>query len=106
MHNRHQITMAELWQGLDDLIRQLILRLNQKGLDIMVSSHEALGIITEEIDELVGAVRSNCKGKIEDELLDVAVGAIFGYVSSKTGEQDWPQDTKKAAVKKKKAKQR
>jgi len=54
------------------------MRLQQKGRGVFVSSHEILGILTEEFQELKEAVRSNVYDKIQVELLDIAVGCILG----------------------------
>jgi NTP pyrophosphatase (non-canonical NTP hydrolase) len=48
-------------------------RLNQKGWGMLASSHEALGIITEEYIELIEAIKNNDMLSVEKELLDIAV---------------------------------
>jgi NTP pyrophosphatase (non-canonical NTP hydrolase) len=53
-------------------------RLIEKGRGAFVSTHEILGIITEEYYELVDAVRSDVVDDVRSELLDIAVGCIFG----------------------------
>jgi len=53
-------------------------RLAEKGYGTFASSHEILGVITEEYHELQHAVEANDKRQVRHELLDLAVGAIFG----------------------------
>lgn len=56
-------------------------RLERHGYGIFISPHEILGILTEEHTELIGAVQSNDNDHVRKELIDVAVGALFGLVS-------------------------
>ncbi len=64
-------------------------RLHQKGSHGWVSSHEALGIITEEFHELVGAVQSNDIEEFEKECLDLAVACVFAVASKRSGSFHW-----------------
>jgi len=89
-NRRHQAKMDDIEKGCVDVQQMLMYRLSEKGNGIYVSSHETFGIIKEEFDELSDAVKRNDKRDIERELLDIAVGALFGYISSKTNKQDWP----------------
>ena len=64
--------------------RQLNQRLAEKGWGCWVSPHEILGAVTEEYHELIEAVhtaRNNQVDLLRWELVDLAVGAIFGVVS-------------------------
>ena len=40
------------------------------------STHEALGVITEEYHELMSAIQANRLGSVEDEALDLAACAL------------------------------
>ena len=73
--------------ALEDVAVKLYMRMATKGRRIFMSSHEVGGIIDEELMELKDAIQKN--EKIDDELLDIAVAAIWGYVSSKSGKMDW-----------------
>lgn len=53
-------------------------RLDEKGYGEFSSTHEMLGIITEEYLELVEAVRSNNQKDIKKEVVDITVACIFG----------------------------
>jgi len=64
-------------------------RLLQKGKGIYMSSHEILGIITEEYDEYKAEVRANNAFGQEEELLDIAVGCVFGLASLLSNKMDW-----------------
>jgi len=64
-------------------------RLNEKGSGILISRHEALGVITEEYTELISAVESGSQAEVEDELLDITVAGIVGLASLQTGQTDW-----------------
>lgn len=63
-------------QALRESIR---LRLREKGNHSLASSHEILGMITEEYHELIEAIKKNShKAVLVNELLDLAVAAVFG----------------------------
>ena len=65
-----------------DMVRSNMARAIEKhGNGAYVGAHEALGILTEEYDELIGAVRSDDPVQVEKELMDVAQVAIFGIAS-------------------------
>jgi hypothetical protein len=64
-------------------------RLEEKGKGIYMSSHEINGIIDEEVDEFKDEVRNNDGGGQYEELIDVAVGCIFGMASISSGKMDW-----------------
>ena len=86
---RTQISQEEIEAGIRKLIDKLDFRLAQKGYGTFSSRHEILGILTEEYDETIEAVRS---GKIEDvsnELLDVAVASVFGMICIDSKKTDW-----------------
>jgi len=57
-------------------------RLEQKGRLCYLSTHEALGVITEEYFELVDTVRADNLDVFEKEVVDVAVTAVFAYAST------------------------
>jgi NTP pyrophosphatase (non-canonical NTP hydrolase) len=64
-------------------------RIDEKGRGIFMSSHETLGVLVEEIAEYRGEVRNNDSKKQRDELLDIAVAALWGIVSLDSGKMDW-----------------
>jgi len=56
-------------------------RLLKHGPGAYAGPHEILGTIAEEYDELLDAVRSNVDADTAAELLDIAVGCVFGVAS-------------------------
>jgi len=78
MKNNHEA----IWTKLMD-------RLTEKGWGIYISSHETLGIITEEYTELIEAVGENDHAHQWKELLDIAVAALAGMASIDSGEMQW-----------------
>lgn len=94
---RAQISEGHVRVALDRVKTMLLRRLEQKGRGIFVSSHEMLGVVSEEFYELKGSVRA-CKEHglhagqgacVQDELVDIAVGCLLGLASYETGEVEW-----------------
>lgn len=79
-------TILGVFQQVHEKLQQ---RLSQKGRGCFASSHEALGIVTEEYHELVAAVGSNNPTDVDAEMLDIAVAAIFSIVSRQSGGMAW-----------------
>lgn len=75
---REQISDNAVDNMVESLRTAIEFRLEQKGRGSVSSIHEILGIITEEYQELIDAVKSNRHDRIQKELIDLAVGAIFG----------------------------
>jgi hypothetical protein len=69
----------------DDLMDLLAHRLRTKGDGTFASRHEVLGIVTEEFYELLEAVKSESTDRLKAELLDVAVGCLFGVACINAG---------------------
>ena len=90
MNTRQQLQLDDLIGALDEVEEKLRFRANQKGLGTMASTHEILGIIEDEVQEYRDEVHAKSEGekKIE-ELKDIAVAAIFGIASIKSGGIDW-----------------
>ena len=62
----------------DDLIYEVEARMTSalKRYGEFASTHEAMGVMMEEWDELRDAVRSNSLGSVEQECLDLAAVCI------------------------------
>lgn len=71
------------------LFKRLDETLQKKGFGTFASSHEVLGVITEEYHELVGAQKANDLQAIRHELYDIAVGCLFAIACIEQGELDW-----------------
>jgi len=67
----------------------LEMRLEEKGCHTYTSSHEISGLMDEEFDEMKEAVHRNDIGHLKKELIDIAVGAIWGIVSIDAEGLDW-----------------
>ena len=86
---RPVITDADLERVIQVVVRKLEFRMKEKGRGAFVSSHEIMGIVSEEYDEMKEAVQENDHNKLFDELADIAVGSIKGMASMQAGELDW-----------------
>ena len=86
---RPVITDADLERVIQVVVRKLEFRMKEKGRGAFVSSHEIMGIVSEEYDEMKEAVQENDHNKLFDELADIAVGIIKGMASMQAGKLDW-----------------
>ena len=64
-------------------------KLCQKGRGSFISTHEILGVVTEEYFELVEAIKTNDTREIRLELLDVIVSSLFGLACIEQDEKYW-----------------
>lgn len=88
-NERHQLNRKDIDSALDEVIHKLRYRIREKGMGSMSSSHEILGIIIQETAEYQEAV--HCRQPEEEkvqELLDIAVAALFGVASIRSGGVD------------------
>jgi len=72
------INMERVIEFADELKTIAYNRLEQKGYGKFASSHEILGIITEEYWELIEAVKSDNFKNIKHELNGIAIACILG----------------------------
>jgi hypothetical protein len=86
---RNLINIDDVDAALDVIREKILEKLEEKGPHSLCSIHEILGIVTEEYDELVLAVRSNKHKAVMAECEDIAVGAIFGLMSHRVEGLDW-----------------
>ena len=78
---RPQTTMNEVKDQIAILVDATEKRLYKHGYGISSGPHEIFGIIAEEVDELIDEMRANNHDKFYDELVDIAVAAIYRMVS-------------------------
>lgn len=78
---RPQATEEEIEEVLLLLKSDLDRRVKQHGRGIFISPHEIRGVLEEEVNEHLDEVKANNISKQLDELLDVAVVAIWGVAS-------------------------
>lgn len=81
MVERKQATDAEISTVIEAVNTAIQDRLKKHGRGKWVSAHEGLGITVEEVHELTMAVHKNNHEEIREELLDIAVCGIWGYLS-------------------------
>jgi NTP pyrophosphatase (non-canonical NTP hydrolase) len=86
---REQITQEQIEKVIENFKWKLQERLREKGFGTFASSHEILGIITEEYKEMLDAVHKNNIESLKLELMDIAVGAIFGIACIDANTLDW-----------------
>jgi NTP pyrophosphatase (non-canonical NTP hydrolase) len=86
---RPKITHLQRIAAVEVLKQRLIERLQEKGYGTMASRHEVLGMMVEEYDELIEAVRSDSLAEVRAELLDIAVGAVFSLACIDAGLLEW-----------------
>jgi len=89
-NQRYQMTTGSLESALDEVAEKLEYRAAQKGLGAMASNHEIYGIIRQETSEYEEAIHKRLTDdeKVE-ELKDIAVAALFGIASIRSGGVDW-----------------
>ena len=86
---RIQVTDEEIELAVNKVRSMLEGRLRQKGKGTFASTHEIYGVIAEEFDELGDELRNNNSEAFKNELMDIAVGAIFGVACIDAMKTDW-----------------
>lgn len=86
---RHKVTKDTIEQVVETFKNKLQEQFNKKGKDCFASSHEILGVITEEYYELIEAIKKGDGDDIRNELYDVAISALFGLMSIETYSCEW-----------------
>ena len=87
INQREPINKNKIEQAFAVVRDRLYEQLEKKGPGAWNSSHEILGIITEEYHELVDAVKNN--DGIKDELIDVALCCVFGIACIEDDKCEW-----------------
>ncbi len=75
-------------------VEALKFRTKKHGVYSYIGPHEALGIITEEYQELIAAVHNNDRKNTKAELIDIAVACIFGLASMNQQDIDGSSEKK------------
>lgn len=78
---RLQVSKEYTAAGLEAVRDLLEFRLKQKGNGSYASTHEIYGMLAEEVKEVLDELQANNNVEFAKELLDVAVVAIWGYIS-------------------------
>ena len=64
-------------------------RLEEKGDGTFASSHEIYGVLAEEMAEFLQAIQQHkTPHELKAELMDIAVGAVFGIACIEAGGMD------------------
>lgn len=90
--DRLDVSIENVQKSIEAVWCGLTYRLNQKGRGTLKSSHEIYGILAEELEELLDAIRSHDDKRIDSikkELEDIAVGAVFGIACIINKTIDW-----------------
>ena len=87
--HREQISQQQASEAVAWVRYWLFRRLDQKGYGSWTSRHEVLGFLTEEYHEATEAVHSKSPEEIRAELVDIAVGCIFGIACIDAKTLDW-----------------
>lgn len=90
--NRKQVPVGEIQKAIDEFTTKLKHRLQEKGSGTLASRHEIQGAVDEEWAEALVAIRRHGPGALEEykqELLDIAVGCVFGAACINAKTVDW-----------------
>lgn len=78
---RIQVSPEAIEKGVTNLQEAIESALYTKGRGAFVSSHEAFGVIAEEVSELAEALRKGDAVEFAEEAVDVAIAAVFAVAS-------------------------
>ena len=78
---RPEINQDAIVRAIDRIISKTEYRLQEKGRGVYAGPHETYGIIAEEFNELLDAMRENEGVAFHKELLDIAVACVIGMAS-------------------------
>jgi hypothetical protein len=86
---RNEIDESAILDCFKKIEAKLIQRFEEKGTKSFTSSHEAMGVIDEEVDEAKLAVHDNDHKQLEEEFLDIIIAAMVGVMSIDVKGMDW-----------------
>lgn len=78
---RQDTTIADAMDMVDTLKGAMLDRLNRHGYGLAAGPHEVFGILAEEMAELTDEMRANDHRKFQNELVDIAIAAVFGMLT-------------------------
>jgi NTP pyrophosphatase (non-canonical NTP hydrolase) len=85
--NRPSVTTEDLKKIIETLGLFIGKKIQKHGDKAFHNPHHALGILVEEYHELVEAVRKNEDNEFNDEMMDIAVVAIWWLASKNAYEK-------------------
>lgn len=77
----NNITDTQVDDALKDLKAKIVYQVSKKGNAPFHSYHEGFGVIAEEVSELLDEIRLNNGHLVKQESMDLAVAAIWLYIS-------------------------
>ena len=86
---RPELTADDINIAICKLQKEVARRLNEKGRGSFASRHEILGVATEEYHELIEAVTLKSLDEVEDELFDLAAGAVISAACIMSNKVEW-----------------
>ena len=89
-NQRQQLTTEDFEAAKAELSAMLSFRMKQKGMGVMSSNDEILGAIYREFTEYYESVQERLSDEEKvHELLDIAVAALWGIASIRSGGIDY-----------------
>lgn len=86
---RPEIKRETLDRVYDAMVQNLLKGINKHGAGTWKSSHEILGLMTEEYHELIQAVHTGDRENLIEELKDIGTVVLFGLASLYSEHLDW-----------------
>ena len=88
---RTKVPIHDILGGLEMLKERLQFKLDKYGYGTFASRHEIMGVLMEEVVKVQATVHESHgeNDPMPNELLNVAVAAIFGCICMKNGHTDW-----------------
>ncbi len=74
-------TIDALYDAIERVKYKMRKRIEEKGAGLFVDPHQIYGIVAEEFKETMDALHKNNLDGMKDELVDIAVAAIWGIAS-------------------------
>jgi NTP pyrophosphatase (non-canonical NTP hydrolase) len=84
---RPQVSDEAILKCIELVIQGMGKKIEKHGRGAWMSRHETYGILAEEVDEVLEELRGNDNHKFAEELVDIAVVAIFGIASMVAGSE-------------------
>lgn len=85
---RKPLTKKHIKSVFDRIKKQLSAKIAKRGMGRYDSVHEIYGIVAEEAYELLKATHENNNQEFVDELLDIAIGCLWGIASFQSLKED------------------
>jgi len=86
---RQKITQEDVNRGVEVVLAAMDRQFESKGTGALKSRHEIFGTVAEEMLELTLALYADPIEPFHEELVDVAVAALFGVICIQANTLDW-----------------